>query len=349
MKKWIMFTIFLLATALLMISCEVESTDENATVRFSIANDRARTISSDTSSINIEKYRFVLKRGSTSKGADNYDTVTKEYSVVIAKNDTGTYQIDNILPGPYTIYCEALTSSDVVIGASNTIQTSLRRGESTFSLVISALSGSQKAVLTYTWDTSTYVQSPAFILNVTDESGNDVSLTSSNHTITKTEGKAVVTLTLPAGSYLVRASLNDTEATNVSYACLADVVRFTNSTTDLTPAEMSFGVLGTVQSKATITTNVSTPIIATLSVSTGAKKFEASLEFSGLPKNLTAADIDVDWLVDGEIWLSSSKGNVKFNATLVPAGTYRITCVMKCSSLAGSMGSISKVITVPSK
>ena len=349
MKKWIMLTIFLIAIALLVISCEVEPADENATIRFSIANDRARTISSDTASIAIAKYKFTLKRGSTAKEKDDYDTVTKTYTVTFDKNNDGTYEIKNILPGPYTIYCEALTSSGAVIGVSNTIETSLRRGQSNFSLVINALSGSQKAILTYTWDTTTYVQTPSFILKVTDESGKDVSLTSSNHTInTETTGKAVVTLTLPAGSYLVRASLNDAEATNVSYACLSDVVRFTNSTTDITSEEMSFGVLGTVQSKATITTNVSTPVIATLSVTPSANKFVAGLTFTGLPDGLAAKDINVDWLIDGELW-GSNTGNAGYTMTGIPAGTYRITCVMKCSSLAGSMGSVSQVVTIPGK
>ncbi len=346
MKKWIMLTLSLLFLAVLVTSCEIEPENENATVRFSIANDRARTISSASNAIEIAKYRFSLKRGTSSKNGDDYTTETKSYSFTFDKNAAGTYEIDNILPGAYTIYCEALTSSGVVIGVSNTIQTSLRRGESTFSLQIDALSGQQKAVLTYTWDTTTYVQAPSFTLKVTDESGNDVSLTSSNHTITQTSGKAVVTLTLPAGSYLVRASLNDTVATNVSYACLSDVVRFTNSTTDITPEEMSFGVLGTVQSKATVTTNVSTPVIATLSITTGAMSFTGSLSFTGLPSGVTSADIDVDWLIDGEIW-SSQTGEKKYNMVGIPAGTYRITCVMKCSSLRGSMGSVSQVITVP--
>ena len=347
MKKWIMLTLSLLALALLVTSCEIEPADENATVRFSIANDRARTISSDTASIAIAKYKFTLVRGTTSGQTEDYKTETKRYTFEFTKNTDGTYQINNILPGPYTIYCEALTSSGAVIGASNTIETSLRRGQSNFSLVISALSGSQKAILTYTWDTATYVQTPSFTLKVTDESGKDVSLTSSNHTInTETTGKAVVTLTLPAGSYLVRASLNDAEATNVSYACLSDVVRFTNSTTDITTEEMSFGVLGTVQSKATITTNVSTPVIATLTITTSKESFDGSLKFTGLPSGVTAENIEVDWLVDGELW-GSQKGNQGYNMVGIPAGTYRVTCVMKCSSLAGSMGSVSQVITVP--
>jgi hypothetical protein len=348
MKKWIMLTIFLIAIALLVISCEVEPADENATIRFSIANDRARTISSDTAAIAIAKYRFILKRGTTSGSEENYETVTKSYSFEFDKSDDGTYQINNILPGPYTIYCEALTSSDVVIGASDTIQTSLRRGESSFSLLISALSGSQKAVLTYTWDTATYVEAPAFVFSVTDEKGKAVTLDSSNHKITETTGKAVVTLTLPAGSYLVKASLNDKKATTVSYACLSDVVRFTNSTTDITSEEMSFGVLGTVQSKATITTNVSTPVIATLSVTPSANKFVAGLTFTGLPDGLAAKDINVDWLIDGELW-GSNTGDAGYTMTGIPAGTYRITCVMKCSSLAGSMGSVSQVVTIPGK
>ncbi len=341
-----MLTISLIVIALLVISCEVEPEDENATIRFSIANDRARTISSDTASIAIAKYRFTLVRGTTSGQTEDYKTETKRYTFDFNKSSDGTYQINNILPGPYTIYCEALTSSDVVIGASDTIQTSLRRGESSFSLLISALSGSQKAVLTYTWDTATYVEAPAFVFSVTDEKGKAVTLDSSNHKITETTGKAVVTLTLPAGSYLVRASLNDKNATTVSYACLSDVVRFTNSTTDITSEVMSFGVLGTVQSKATITTNVSTPVIATLSVTPSANKFVASLTFTGLPDGLSAKDINVDWLIDGESW-GSNTGDAGYTMNGIPAGTYRITCVMKCSSLAGSMGSVSQVVKIP--
>ena len=80
MKKWIMLTIFLIAIALLVISCEVEPADENATIRFSIANDRARTISSDTAAIAIAKYRFILQRGTTSGSKENYETVTKSYT-----------------------------------------------------------------------------------------------------------------------------------------------------------------------------------------------------------------------------------------------------------------------------
>ena len=344
MKKWIMILFSLLAIAVLATSCEVEPDDENATVRFSISNDRARTISSDTKSVNIAKYKFTLQRGTTSGTSTDYSTITKSYEKTFEKVDSGTYSINGILPGGYTIYCEALSSDGTVIGKSNTVKTFLKRGSSTFSLTISALSGSQKAVITYKWDKSSFVTAPDFVFSVTNESGGAVTLNSSNYTLSKSDGEAVVTVTMPAGSYLFTASLVDSSANNVSYACLSDVVRFTNSSTQITSTQ-DFAGFGSVQSKATITSTIYDPLVATMNTTILSDGLDATLTFSNLPSGVTEADIDVDWLIDGVKWFDQ-KGDKKMSIGGMDSGTYRITAVMSSSVYKGSMGSVSEFVTI---
>ncbi len=318
MKKRIFrLTVLFIVSVALFVSCSEKALPETADIRFSISNDRARTISPGENRIRITKYRFTLSG-------------TADYSFVYDRNSTGIYIISGVIPGIYTVRVEALTADGTVVSEGNASHF-FERGTNSFSITLSTLLGSQDLKLTFLWNTSSYKTTPEFSLTLIDESGNNVTIASGELTIDTATGRAVLEKSLAAGSYIVTAKLHNGTKVYIGYT---DVVRLTNGGSTL-ESEIDFKSGGAVENSASIISNIDVPIEGTISASLDDKKrIVAVLTITSMPDGVTEDDITVTWYNEHYKLSDTAKTAVFYGMP----GLTQITAVMKCSK-TGAMGS----------
>ncbi len=320
MKKRIFrLTLLLLAAMTLFVSCQEEALPDTADIRFSISNERARTISSGENRTKISKYRFTLSD-------------TADYTFTFDRNSSGIYLVSGVAPGAYNVKVEALTTDGTLV-SEGSARHFFVRGNNSFSVTLSSLLGSQAFKLTFLWKPSAYQTTPEFTLTLTDQSGNNVAVASGELTIDTTTGKAVLEKTLEAGSYLINAKLHKGTTVYIGYT---EVVRITNGGDTLT-AEVDFKSGGAVNNNATIVSNVDVPIAGTISASINSDgKIVAELTITDLPEGVAEKDITITWYNE-HYKLSSTTKTASFYGM---PGLTQITAVMTCAK-TGAMGSAS--------
>lgn len=309
-------TALFVVSALLFVSCTEEAVSDTADIRFSISNDRARTITAGESRTKITKYRFTLSD-------------TGDYTFTFDRNDSGVYLVKGVAPGAYDVKVEALTADDTIV-SEGTARHFFIRGNNSFSITLSSLLGSQSVELTFLWKPSAYNTTPEFTLTLTDQSGNDVSVASGELTVDTTNGKAVLKKTLAAGSYLVNAKLHKGTSVYIGYT---EVVRTTNGG-DALKAEVDFKSGGAVNNNATIVSNIDEPITGTISASVNDQgKVVAVLTITSKPEGINDSDISITWYNE-HYKLSSTTTTAAFYGM---PGLTQITAVMTCTK-TGAMG-----------
>ncbi len=318
MKKRIFrLTVLLLVCASLFVSCSEKALPETADIRFSISNDRARTISPGENRTKISKYRFTLSE-------------TEDYTFVFDRNSTGIYLVSGVAPGVYNVLVEAVTADGTVVSEGSERHFFVR-GANSFSVTLDELKGSQVFKITFLWNTAAYQTTPEFTLTLTNQSGTALSIASGELTVDTTTGKAVLQKTLPAGSYLVNAKLHKGTSVYVGYT---DVVRVTNGG-DILETEVDFKSGGAVENGASIVSNVDIPITGTISASINdKKKIVAELTITSMPEGISESDITITWYNE-HFKLSSTTKTAEFYGM---PGLTLITAVMNCSK-TGAMGS----------
>lgn len=324
MKKRILYLVALsIILASIFVSCSAEGGDGLSYATLSITNDRARTISSGNDSVEITKYCVKLTPVS----------LEKSYEFEFEKNSSGTYNIDGVIPGEYTVLVEAKTKNDTLVSKGNTSHRFTRGENNTFSVTLNTLYGSQDTTITYTWSTLVYKADASFTLKVTDEKGNTIS---TDGCITTSSGKAVFTKNLPAGSYLFVASLYEGIFNVMGYT---EVVRVTNGsalshTINLTSFEAGAGI----NKASIISSDLYVPLTGTLELYNVETYAGATLTMTNLPEGVSKDDVTITWYFEDFVTESAKKGNTKI--TYIPkSGTNIITAVMQCSK-TGSMGSV---------
>ncbi len=327
MKKRNLFLIAItIIIASLFVSCSADGGGDGlAYAVLSITNDRARTISSGNDSVEITKYYVKLTP----------EKLTKTYEMTFDKNESGTYEIEGVIPGDYTVLVEAKTKDDTKVSEGTTTHRFTRGdGRTTFAVTLNTLYGNQDTTITYTWDTNIYSASATLELAIKDEKGNAVTTTGY---LTNSSGKAVFTKNLAAGSYLFVASLKEGEYTVLGYT---EVVRVTNGsalthTINLT----SFGVSSEVNTASINSSSLYVPLTGTLRFYDDEGFGGAELTITNLPAGITANDVMITWYVEDYIIAENSKKGgmtAKFD-TMGP--TTIVTAVMQCEK-TGSMGSV---------
>ncbi len=310
-------TVLLLAVTLLAVACSAEAGDGTATVRFSISNERARTISAGENRTKISKYTFTLSG-------------TADYTFDFDRDASGVYLIKGVAPGAYTVKVEALSSDGTKISEA-TAEHFFIRGENSFSITLSSLLGSQALKLTFLWKPSAYRTTPEFTLTLTSENGSAVTVNAGELTLDTAAGKAILQKTLPAGSYIVNAKLHSGNAVYIGYT---EVVRMTNGGAAL-EAEVDFKSGGAVNNSGIITTNIDVPIEGTITASNDALgQIVADLTITSKPEGISDSDITITWYNE-HYKLSSTTSHTEFYGM---PGLTLITAIMTCSK-TGAMGS----------
>ena len=313
----IRLTVLLLAVAVLAVACSLEAGDGTATVRFSISNERARTISPGENRTKITKYTFTLSG-------------TADYTFEFDRDASGVYLIKGVAPGSYTVKVVA-SSADGTKISEGTASHFFVRGENSFSITLSSLLGSQALKLTFLWNPSSYRTTPEFTLTLTNQSGTTVSVDTGELTLDTASGKAILEKTLPAGSYIVNAKLHSGNAVYIGYT---EVVRMTNGGAAL-EAEVDFKSGGAVNNSGIITTNVDVPIEGTITAKNDSLgQIVADLTITSKPDGVSDSDITITWYNE-HYKLSSTTSHAEFYGM---PGLTLITAIMTCSK-TGAMGS----------
>ncbi len=314
--------------ATLLISCSDGSGDGLAYAVLSITNDRARTISTGNESVEITKYVVKLTPISL---ADSYE-------FTFEKNSTGTYSIDGVIPGEYSVLVEAKTQNDTIVSQGSTTHRFTRGEKKTFSVTLNTLYGNQDTTITYTWDTNIYSADADFQLKITDEKGNVVS---TDGCISKSNGKAVFQKNLAAGSYLFVASLYEGIFSVIGYT---EVVRVTNGpalshTIDLSALGASAGI----NTASIDSSSLYVPLTGTLELYKVGTYAGAKLTLTNLPEGITENDVTITWYVEDFVNDGPKKGMTTTTFT-VGTGVSIVTAVMQCEK-TGSMGSVTGFYT----
>lgn len=316
-KRIFRLALLLILSAIMFVSCSEKALPDTAEIRFSISNDRARTISPGENRTKITKYRFTLSE-------------TESYTFTFDRNETGIYRITGITPGVYQVNVEGITADETVV-SKGSARHFFERGENSFSVTLNALYGSQNFKLTFLWNTSAYKTTPEFTLTLTDQNGQNVSIATGELTVDTASGKAILSKSLAAGSYLVNAKLHNGAKVYIGYT---EVVRVTNGGEALV-AEVDFKTGGAVNNNASIVSNVDIPITGTISATLDSNdKIVAELTITSMPEEINESDITITWYNE-HYKLSSSTKECKFYGM---PGLTQITAVMTCAKI-GAMGS----------
>ena len=332
-KRNLFFYAIILLIASLFVSCSADGGGDGlAYAVLSISNDRARTISSGNDSIEITKYYVKLTPVSLSTS----------YEFTFEKNESGTYKIDGVIPGNYTVLVEARTKDDTTV-SQGTASHRFTRGEGkSFSVTLNTLYGSQDTTITYTWNTDIYSASAMLKLVITDEKGNTVN---TDGCITSSSGKAVFRKTLQAGSYLFKASLYEGDYIVIGYT---DVVRVTSdSALSHTISLTSYGATAGENTASITSSDLYVPLTGTLELyKVSTYVAGANLTITNLPSGITKDDVMITWYVeDFVVEEDSKKGGTTATFDIMGATTI-VTAVMQCSKL-GSMGSVTGLYKNP--
>lgn len=338
MKKIIIKSIALMLLALVLFtSCESGS-DELATISFSINTDRARTVSSGAENVKITQYVFTLTTTKKDSSSDKEEAETSTFT--FPKSSDGVYTISGIMPGQYNIKVEGKTSNNTVIAQDSLDYFFVRGVNSTITLSLSSLIGSQVVELTYSWTPSSYKTNPVFTLQVVDQNRNNVTIAADS--ITQGEGTATFRQSLPAGSYIFIARLCKTATSLIIYNGHTEVIRTTNSNTVLSQS-FSFNDASTVTNSVSINSSISEPITATLNGTVSGDNAVLSVTYSDLPDGITKDDIYVMWYEEDYLLKATEKGAVQYSfAKKTALGKCRYTAVMICDKI-GAMGSASAI------
>lgn len=334
MKRRIFNLVLLALTVLLVLaSCSTEG-DKLLTVRFSIVNDRARTISSGNATMAITKYTFTL----SPTGRSGNDIVQ-----TFEKKDSGTYDIPDITPGSYKVKVQGKTDDDEVIAEAskdyfierNTVGTDSVMVE----LVLTELTGKQNVNIVYKWDVTSYNASMTLKLTVRKQEASES--TTPALSINSTQGTATYTAELDAGSYIFIAELINS-STNKTVLGHTDVIRVTNSTSTLSQT-ISIDGADITTLKSSVIEKVSSPIEGTITITKnteGQRSYTVSLQITKKPDGVEDKDIKVNWYNEEKQINGGQTTNP--TETLKQVTPYRgytqITAVMWCDDIPGSMG-----------
>ena len=149
MKKMLTLLVCLLAIATFFISCNIEQSDDLATVRLSIDSERSRSIA-PTGGVevnNVAKYKFSFIQESNS-----------EYTFEMDKNGTGSYVMTGIKSGEYTLLAEALNGDGMTVSMCTLEGLKISRGYNTFNVSFQSLNSTQtgRAEFTVKWKHAEY-------------------------------------------------------------------------------------------------------------------------------------------------------------------------------------------------
>lgn len=330
MKNRILNVLLLtLIFTMLLASCSF-SGDSLMTLRFSIVNDRARTISSGTADIEIAKYTFTLtpKNRTTEAITETFD-----------KKASGTYDMKNITPGSYSLKVEGKTQDGSVISEASQDVFLEREDQKNSSKIIevelTALSGKQSVNIVYTWDVNSYSNNMTVKLNIKKQgaaAGNDVDLE-----LNQAAGTATYTGELNAGSYIFTATLQKGSTVYVGHV---EVIRVTNSSSTLSQT-IAIDQKAVMALSTNVTEKIASPIEGTITITKNTTdNFKLSVKITKKPDGVEDKDISVIWYNE-DVTLATTNAATPVEKTDLLPGCTRVTAVMWCPDIPGSMGAAS--------
>lgn len=318
-----------LVFTMLLASCSF-SDDALMTLRFSIVNERARTISSETTDIEIAKYTFTLspKNRTTEAVTETFD-----------KKASGTYDMKNITPGSYSLKVEGKTQDGSVISEASQdifLERENKSGSKIIEVELTALSGRQSVNIVYTWDVKSYSNNMTVKLNIKKQgaaAGEDVELE-----IDQAAGTATYTGDLNAGSYIFKATLQKGSTVYVGHI---EVIRVTNSSSTLSET-IAIDQKAVMALSTNVTEKIASPIEGTVTVTknTNADNFTLSLKITKKPNGVADKDITVAWYNE-DILIDTVSAVASMSQVSLLSGCTRVTAVMWCPDIPGSMGAAS--------
>lgn len=327
-RSLIVIALTIMILTITLSSCTDENISETATIRFSINSDRARTITPDEKDYIIKKYAFTMTSTSSS-----IPTKQEVYNI----NDEGVYEVKGLIPGEYSVLVEGKSESNITLSESTSTHF-FYRGQNSYNIELTTLKGTGNISFNIVWDPNTCNKTPGLTVKITDEDGENVTVTGLDKTKLN-EGKATLTMnSLPSGSYLIVISLDNPDNTNLHYVGYTDVFRISNSSTLSATINITEGV--TITHSVNIQNKTAIPMTGEIisEPKSGTSQVSFTIQnIKNIPNGLTEDDIHVDWYSE-ELKLNFDN---KKRITVVPrSGNSRITAVLT-TAVPGSMGAVS--------
>lgn len=282
MKQRIIIALLSLVLCFCLASCDQEMTSQKASLVIKLQSATAKTIMPKQNLLNVVKYSV------EGKGPGN-----SEFSPVYGEGEE--VSVSELTPGEWTITARSYNAEGEQLAMGSTT-CSLSRGGNSVTVVLDTIPGTGTAQIAFTWDqTISSCNKIKIITTFVTENGTQTENVKEANTADK---KATITQSLPAGSYVVRVEVSDSNGkAGIGAAEALRIVDNTQSIGVIALASVGSGLKVDIENKVAIPMQVY--LDYTPKVPVEGEKVTLTVKCDSLPDYVNSTDLKFQWYRDG--------------------------------------------------